>query len=241
MIFSRKVIPSLFTILNALCGFLSVIESSKNQFTYAALFIIYAGMFDLFDGIIARFLKSTSKFGVELDSLADVISFGLAPSFLLYNSFFIEYNQIGILFSSLTLIFSALRLARFNVELVGTDKDKFYGLPTPVVAITICTYLLLYHNRIFSKELSIYSIFILSTFVPLLMITKIEYLVLPKINKKFIKQHPFKFIFLIFIILISIITKGVAVFPLCILYILSGIFTEIKRIIFKYSHKRFPH
>lgn len=238
MIFSKKFIPSLFTILNALCGFISIIESSKGEFNSAALFIIYAGMFDFFDGIIARFLKSSSKFGVELDSLADVISFGLAPSFLIYSLHFQFYNQIGILFSSTFLIFSALRLARFNVDLVGTEKDKFFGLPTPVVAFTICTYLLFYHNNIFSNELSKYFILIIAIIIPALMITKIEYLVFPKINKKFITEHPLKFSFLIFIIAIIITTKGYAVFPLCILYILSGFYNEVKRIIIKSLHKR---
>ncbi|MCX7834339.1 MAG: CDP-diacylglycerol--serine O-phosphatidyltransferase [Ignavibacteria bacterium] len=238
MIFSKKFIPSLFTILNAICGFISVIESSKGEFVSSALFIIYAGMFDFFDGIIARFLKSSSKFGVELDSLADVISFGLAPSVLVYNVYFHTYNQIGILFSALFLIFSALRLARFNVELVGTDKEKFLGLPTPVVAFTTCSYLLLYHNKIFSIELSKFLIFILSLVIPVLMITKIEYLTFPKVNKKFIIEHPFKFSFLIFIIFITIITKGYAAFPLCVLYVLSGIFNEIKRIIIKTTHKK---
>lgn len=238
MIFSKKFIPSLFTILNALCGFISIIESSKGEFNSAALFIIYAGMFDFFDGIIARFLKSSSKFGVELDSLADVISFGLAPSFLIYSVHFHSYNQIGILFSSTFLIFSALRLARFNVDLVGTEKDKFFGLPTPVVAFTICTYFLFYHNNIFSSELSKYFILIIALIIPTLMITKIEYLVFPKINKRFITEHPLKFSFLIFIIAIIIITKGFAIFPLCILYILSGFYNEMKRIIIKGFHKK---
>lgn len=233
MILSKKFIPSLFTILNAFCGFLSIIECSKNEFNSSALFIIYAGMFDFFDGIIARFLKSSSKFGVELDSLADVISFGLAPSFLVYNIYFHPYNQLGILFSSPILIFSAIRLARFNVELVGTEKDKFFGLPAPVVAFTLSTYLLLYHNKILTPEFSKYTLFALSILVPILMITKIEYMVFPKINKKFIRVHPYKFSLLIAIIVISIISKGYAVFPLCILYIISGVFNETKRIVIK--------
>ena len=77
-------IPSLFTVLNLFCGFMAIINADALNFEQAALFILYAGLFDMFDGVVARFTGTSSKFGVELDSLADLVSFGVAPSFILY-------------------------------------------------------------------------------------------------------------------------------------------------------------
>lgn len=85
------------------------------------MFIIIATLFDAVDGLAARLTKSSSEFGVELDSLSDVISFGLAPSFLIYGIYLNELGDIGVVISSLIMVFAAIRLARFNVQLVGFD------------------------------------------------------------------------------------------------------------------------
>jgi CDP-diacylglycerol--serine O-phosphatidyltransferase len=81
---TRKVIPSFFTTLNIFCGFLSIIFTSQGQLSIAAWVIILAAIFDSLDGVLARMTRTSSQFGVELDSLADVVSFGAAPSFLVY-------------------------------------------------------------------------------------------------------------------------------------------------------------
>ncbi len=121
-------IPSLFTVLNLFCGFLSVVNASTGNIEAACLFIIYAGLFDAFDGVVARFTGTSSRFGVELDSLADVVSFGAAPSFILYKAYFEQFDGMGIAISALVMIFAALRLARFNTQLVGFDKNYFSGV-----------------------------------------------------------------------------------------------------------------
>jgi CDP-diacylglycerol--serine O-phosphatidyltransferase len=233
MLSAKKFIPSLFTILNAFCGFLSIIESSNSNFENAAFFIIYASIFDMFDGIVARILNTSSDFGVELDSLSDAISFGAAPSFLLFGIYFNQLGSFGLFLSSLTMIFAVIRLARFNVELVGYEKDKFYGLPTPITAITICTYIILYHNKFFDMRTSGIIITIISAILPLLMVSKFQYPVFPKMTLNSIKKNKLIFSILLIFIIISILTKGYAVFPICIFYILSGIFFSLYRIIFK--------
>jgi len=233
MLVSKKFIPSLFTILNAFCGFMSIINASNGQFEIASMFIIYGAFFDLFDGFVARLLKTSSDFGVELDSLSDVISFGAAPSYLLYAIFFKYYEGIGIAISSLVMVFSAIRLARFNVELVGYDKEKFKGLPTPITAITLCSYILFYHNKILSPDISSKTIFILAISLPFLMVSRFTYFTLPKINKKSFRKNIYIFIILFITIIIVAVTKGEALFPFAILYILSGILTTILKIIFK--------
>ncbi len=223
MIISKRFIPSLFTILNAFCGFYSVVSSSIGEFHTAALFIFYASLFDMFDGIVARILKSSSEFGVELDSLSDVISFGVAPSLLLYSIYFKNFEAIGVAIASMMMAFAAIRLARFNVELVGFDKNKFYGIPTPVAALTIVSYILFYHNSILSQQQSEDSIFFLSIFVPILMVSKFQYPVLPKLTLKSLKDNKLIFSLLFIIVLVIILTKGIASFPACLLYIISGI------------------
>lgn len=236
MFISRKFIPSLFTVLNAFCGFLSVIHSSNGDFTIAALFIIYATLFDAVDGLAARLTKSSSEFGVELDSLSDVISFGVAPSFLIYNIYIKELGDIGIVISSLIMVFAALRLARFNVQLVGFDKDKFNGLPAPMSALTIVCYVLFYHDKIFSIEVSRIFILILAVALPLLMVSKIKYESLPKPSLNSIKKNPLVFIILIIGIIITVATGGEGSFSFCLFYIFSGILVSLKNLIFK-KHK----
>lgn len=223
MIISKRFIPSLFTILNAFCGFYSIVSSSNGDYETAALFIFYASLFDMFDGIVARILKSSSEFGVELDSLSDVISFGVAPSFLLYSLYFKNFEAIGVAIASMMMAFAAIRLARFNVELVGFDKNKFYGVPTPLAALTIATYILFFHNIILPPQESEKAILALSVAIPLLMVSKFQYPVFPKVSIKSLKANKLIFSFLFIVILITIFTKGVASFPICILYILSGV------------------
>ncbi|MEO8210535.1 MAG: CDP-diacylglycerol--serine O-phosphatidyltransferase [bacterium] len=233
MLFSRKFIPSLFTILNAFCGFMSIINAAKGDFTDASLFIIYASLFDAVDGLAARLTNSSSEFGVELDSLSDVISFGVAPSFLLFSIYMNELGDIGIVLSSLTMVFAALRLARFNVQLVGFDKDKFNGLPAPMTSITICTYILFYHNKIFSESVSQIVIIILSIALPLLMVSRIKYESLPKPSLYAIKKNPLVFIILFIAIILTIATNGEGSFSFCLFYIFTGIIRSTKNLIFR--------
>lgn len=92
-----SVIPNLFTALNMFSGFLSIIYSSNENFVYAGWLIIVAAIFDTLDGLMARLTKSSSELGVELDSLSDVVSFGAAPSFLLYKTYFYNFETAGII------------------------------------------------------------------------------------------------------------------------------------------------
>ncbi|MDQ3019707.1 MAG: CDP-diacylglycerol--serine O-phosphatidyltransferase [Bacteroidota bacterium] len=212
---------------------MSIINAAKGDFTDACLFIIYASLFDAVDGLAARLTNSSSEFGVELDSLSDVISFGAAPSFLLFSIYMNELGDIGIVLSSLTMVFAALRLARFNVQLVGFDKDKFNGLPAPMTSITICTYILFYHNKILSEQVSQIVIVILSVALPLLMVSRIKYESLPKPSLYSIKKNPLVFIILFIAIILTIATNGEGSFSFCLFYIFTGIVRSTKNLIFR--------
>jgi CDP-diacylglycerol--serine O-phosphatidyltransferase len=203
-----------------------VISSSHSEYEQAVMFIGYAAIFDVLDGLVARILHSSSDFGVELDSLSDIISFGFAPSFLLYNSFFKDYNAIGILVSSMVMAFSAIRLARFNISLTGYTKDIFYGIPTPMSALILCSYLIFFHDKVFSHYVSEVLIFVLTICVSLLMVSKFRFPIMPSFNAKAIKSNPLNFIVLTVGVILVIATKGLALFPLSILYVLLGIITS---------------
>src|SRR5512135_94396 len=98
---TRAVVPSLFTTLNIFCGLLSIVNAHENRADMAAWFIILAAIFDSLDGVMARITRSSSQFGVELDSLADVVSFGAAPSFLVYQVYLGQIQHWGILIAAL--------------------------------------------------------------------------------------------------------------------------------------------
>ncbi|MGH2574083.1 MAG: CDP-diacylglycerol--serine O-phosphatidyltransferase [Ignavibacteria bacterium] len=232
-----KFIPSLFTVLNLFCGFLSVINASYNNLEQACLFIIYAALFDALDGVVARFSGTSSKFGVELDSLSDIVSFGLAPSFLLYVFYFYRLEGIGISIASLILIFSALRLARFNTQLVGLDKNFFVGLPVPVSAITVSSFFLFYFNKNFSPHLSEIFVYAVTFCLPLLMVSKFKYDTTPKFNSREVKKHPVKFIIVLLIIILIAFTKGEGLFAFCLFYMSTGIFRGFKNVVKKLFRK----
>lgn len=221
---TRAVVPSLFTVLNMFCGFMSITYSASNDVVMAAWLIILGAIFDSLDGIMARITKSSSAFGVEFDSLSDIITFGAAPSFLVYQIHLHTLGGIGVLVSSMPLIFGSIRLARFNVQLVGFDKEYFRGLPIPSQAITVCSFILTYATN--SATLTGWQAAILAPMVAilaLLMVSTIKYNTLPKLSKRSLKEHPVRFsLFLLGGVLIAV-TRGEALFPVLIIFICSGL------------------
>jgi CDP-diacylglycerol--serine O-phosphatidyltransferase len=127
-------LPSLLTTGNLFCGFFSLVLSTEHRYTEAALVIFVAMVMDLLDGRVARLMKATSQFGVEYDSLADVISFCVAPAFLLYSFALHTLGRAAWFGAFLFLVCGALRLARFNVQTGSVDRRFFIGLSTPAAA-----------------------------------------------------------------------------------------------------------
>jgi CDP-diacylglycerol--serine O-phosphatidyltransferase len=221
---TRAVVPSLFTTLNIFCGFMSFVNATDGKFQVAAWFIILAAIFDSLDGVMARITRSSSQFGVELDSLADVVSFGAAPSFLAYQSYLREFGSVGILISSLPLIFGAIRLARFNVQLVGFDKEHFKGLPIPMQAMTLCAFVLQNYTEGYgyvgwSKDLLAPLVIGLS----LLMVSRIKYDTLPKLSRKGLVAHPWMVVSILAGGLTVLFSKGEYLFLVLMAFILFGV------------------
>lgn len=129
---SIYILPNLFTSMNLFCGYYSIIASVQLKFFEAAIAVFVGAVFDLLDGKIARATNTTSKFGVEYDSLADLITFGLAPALLMYLWVLESAGRPGWSAALLFTICSALRLARFNTY--SSASPDFEGLPTPAAA-----------------------------------------------------------------------------------------------------------
>jgi CDP-diacylglycerol--serine O-phosphatidyltransferase len=135
-------VPNFVTTANLFCGFYAIIATIHQEFVVAAWAIIAASVFDMLDGRIARMAKATSQFGVEYDSLSDLLSFGAAPAVLLYQWALAPFDRLGWLAAFLYLACGALRLARFNVTTVVIPKNYFQGLPIPMAAGMVSTFII---------------------------------------------------------------------------------------------------
>ena len=141
---AKAMAPSLFTLTNMLCGFSSLRASQDGNFDLAAVLIGVAVLFDIFDGAVARAVRAITPFGLQFDSLADLISFGIAPAFLLYNWGLRDAESLrsfGWICLMIFALASAMRLARFNVaadeDVPKWQKNYFTGMPTPAAAIVV--------------------------------------------------------------------------------------------------------
>jgi CDP-diacylglycerol--serine O-phosphatidyltransferase len=234
---TRAVVPSLFTVLNMFCGFLSIVHSSRGDFVSASWFMVLAAGFDAFDGIMARITKSASEFGVQIDSLSDVVSFGAAPSFLVYQMSLVRLEGPGVLISSLLMIFGGLRLARFNVQHVGFDKDHFVGLPIPASAITVAAFTVnSYHPGSGLAPAAEAALPWMVVALALLMVSKVSYETLPKLSRKAIKKEPLKFVFALLAAIAVGVTEGYALFPILALFVAFGAVRWLVRAVMKPRH-----
>jgi CDP-diacylglycerol--serine O-phosphatidyltransferase len=142
------ILPNLITLSSMFAGFYSVIASLNSDFERAAWAVMIAAVFDALDGWVARMTHTATRFGIEMDSLADVISFGVAPGVLVYTWTLSSFGRIGWLGSFFLVACAALRLARFNIQMGSTEKKHFSGLPTPASALVIASTVLAYPDVI---------------------------------------------------------------------------------------------
>jgi len=148
------VLPSLFTLANLFFGIWSMVLAWHGEFYRAAWFIVIAGVLDMLDGVMARMGRAGTRFGAELDSLVDVVSFGVAPASLTYLWFFSHQGQYAWVFAYAFVVSVALRLARYNVHATGEHKSTFSGLPSPAAGMTLATYYPFTHTGFYQSELA---------------------------------------------------------------------------------------
>lgn len=215
-------IPSLFTAGNLMCGFFSIIATFRGEYVLAALLILLANVFDGIDGYVARLTRTTSQFGVEFDSLADVVSFGVAPAILVYFWALVPWNNWGWLAASTFVVCGALRLSRFNVQAQGSSKKYFVGLPIPAAAQMITSSVILYYYLGGEGAPNRHLIFLLVIYgLAALMVSSVPYFSLK--DNDFRKRHP-DWVLVSGLILITLIIaqRHIMFFTIVLLYTLSG-------------------
>ena len=169
------ILPNIFTSLNIFFGFYALISAIDGKFIHAAVAIIIAGVFDQLDGKIARATNTTSAFGVEYDSLADLISFGVAPSIMVYLWALKPLGRIGWLAAFLFAVCGALRLARFNTHSGSSSGQYFNGLPIPAAAVMISATLLFYHRLNLTETPNAMMLLAFVYLLSFLMVSTIKY------------------------------------------------------------------
>jgi CDP-diacylglycerol--serine O-phosphatidyltransferase len=213
-------LPSLLTTGNLFCGFLALILTTQHRFTEASVTVFVAMVLDLLDGKVARLTKTTSQFGVEFDSLADVVSFCVAPAFMLYMLALAPLGRAAWLGAFLFVICGALRLARFNVYTGIVDRRYFVGLPTPAAAGMVVAVVLLLDGEPLERWQA--SAIAVGTYiVALLMVSTFRYYSFKEID--FARRRPVGLLLLVVLGVLIVATHPQwFLFALFGVYLLSG-------------------
>jgi CDP-diacylglycerol---serine O-phosphatidyltransferase len=214
------ILPSLFTTGNVFCGFYAFIAVMNEDFYFAGVAIVVAIIFDALDGRVARLTKTTSEFGVQYDSLADVISFGMAPALLAYAWVLKPFGRLGWLAAFLFLLCGALRLARFNVTKPDKKGDSFIGLPIPAAAAVIASIVIAFED-LFQTRLDPMIMVGVVYLLAFLMVSNIKYPAFKKFEFK--KRVTFtRFMFVILFIYVLATIPREALFVLSFIYAIAG-------------------
>lgn len=214
------ILPSLFTTGNVFCGFYSFIAALNDKYFIAAWAIVFAIIFDILDGRIARMTKTTSAFGMQYDSLADVISFGMAPAFLCYAWVLKPFGRVGWMAAFLYLLCAALRLARFNTTKPDIQGQYFIGLATPAAAAVIASIIIAFEDLFGSRVhpgFMVAVVYILA----FLMVSNIKY---PAFKKfEFRKRVSFtRFLLVVLVLYILATIPKIALFIISFGYTMFG-------------------
>jgi CDP-diacylglycerol--serine O-phosphatidyltransferase len=215
------IFPNLFTTGNLFCGFWSIISVFQEKYFYGAMAILLAGVFDVLDGKVARLTGSGSKFGIQYDSLADLVSFGIAPAVLAFNWALRPYGRFGWFAAFLFVVCGALRLARFNVMAASGDTKYFKGLPIPAAASMVSLVILLYLRLIETGWIKDIVVLVAIYILAFLMVSNIRYSSFKELNLA--KRKPFSlFIFVVLTMIVIVMEPVVVLFVFVLLYICSG-------------------
>ena len=215
-------LPNLFTSAGLISGFYSVIATLGHRYELAAIMILVAQACDVLDGRIARLTRSSSSFGEQYDSLADLVAFGVAPGILVYQWALVPWGRWGWLAATLYVTCGALRLARFNVQVGSVEKRHFVGLPIPAAADVIATTVLLFYYFGGAREPNKRILMLLVIYaVAGLMVSEIRYFSFKEI--KLHHRHPFQVLLgLIVLIMLTIAAPQPVLFLAIVTYALSG-------------------
>jgi CDP-diacylglycerol--serine O-phosphatidyltransferase len=220
------VLPNLLTTANLFCGFYAIVAAIQGHFLKGAIAIVVAAIFDALDGKIARVTRTVSRFGLEYDSLSDVISFGVAPGILVYLWALQPFGRLGWLAALIFVACGTLRLARFNVQAHVIGSDYFNGLPIPAAAFMIAATVLLHHRLGGTGTTSHVTILIMIYVLSCLMVSTMKYYSFKSAG--LFKRMRFNML-VVFVMLFIVIAAepAIACFFLMLAYVISGPFTTL--------------
>lgn len=219
-------LPNIFTALNMACGFFSVILGWKGAFYNASMILVLGAIFDSVDGRVARMTGTQSVFGEQFDSISDVVTFGVAPAFLVYNKFLNGLGRLGLITAFIFLLCGALRLARFNANIDRVSSDFFQGLPIPSGALALIGLTLLSLEFPMVNQL----IPVIVAYIWLysfLMISNIPFNSFKK--SEWVRSHKKRVLFIIFItIALTALYEEVMIISVIGVYVLGSLFYFFK-------------
>ncbi len=216
------VLPNLFTASSMFAAFLSMTAAMDGRFTAAAYYIFISALLDGLDGKVARLTHTASRFGVEFDSLADQVAFGVAPAVLAWTWQLSQFGRLGAAVAFLYAVCAGMRLARFNVDVGVVSKKFFIGLPSPASGCLLPAFMLFvpYLPDLLSANLPHVTL-VLCIAAPLLMVTRIRYFSFKEYG--FIQAHPFRVLVAAVMLLVLLLTyPSFWLFMTLFAYVLSG-------------------
>ncbi len=220
--YKRAALPNLVTIGNLFLGFFALLKISQGNFATACWLLIVAAILDGLDGLLARLVRSDGTFGLQVDSLVDVVSFGVAPSFLIYRLVFIDFGLIGILFAFVPLLAGVIRLARYNTSALNTERRKsFHGMPITSNALVIAS-LYLYLNAVQGATANQTLWFSITPMLSLLMISPIPYRPMPVFTIHG-ARHPWLGVTMVITTTVAVMIRpAILIFPVMLIYVMTG-------------------
>ncbi len=227
------VLPNGFTLASLFFGIFAIVSASRGDFSKAGVYVVLGGVCDALDGRVARITGSGSRFGEELDSLVDAITFGLAPSMIVY---FAVLNKDGWdwVFSFIFAACAVMRLARFNVTQAGGSKTHFIGLPSPAAGMTLATYYAFSQTKLYNEVLLLGGTKVLADYpwhvmmrflmvvLAFLMISPVPYPAVPKVNLRTVRGIVGGLILLAAILGLIFLPREFF-FPVLLAYVLFGL------------------
>lgn len=222
------VLPNLLTTVNMFCGFFAMIYAINGSYLNAAYAIVVAALFDMLDGRVARWTNSTSEFGAQLDSLCDVVSFGVAPGLLLFLWALEPFGRLGWMAAFFYVACGALRLARFNVQIHVVEKAFFQGLPIPMAAGIVASSVLAFEDMNLDASRS-WAVLAMTFLLGFVMVSSFRYRSFKDIDLK--RRLPFTYLVVgVFLFAIIALRPEVMLFILFLTYALLGAIFGILRI-----------
>jgi CDP-diacylglycerol--serine O-phosphatidyltransferase len=220
----RVLFPNSFTMGNMLCGFLSILSSLDGQALTAAWLIVLGAFLDSLDGKVARLSRVSSRFGVELDSMADFLTFGVATAVMLHAFEFSDLGKWGWLVSGVFVMCSGYRLARFNLLASVEEKRKFYGLPVPVASMLLVSFLIFCY-KVWGEIKYGEALIAMVAGVSALMVSGVTYEVFP--DNLLSRENRIKFLLLLIFAIGLIVRPRIVMFPGILAYVLICLIREV--------------